>query len=316
MKKEKITYEKVALEWLEYQKKIVKESTHGTYSTSLYNHLIPRLGHMQIEKITRAVMQDLVFQLLGTGRCDNSGGLSERTVKGIMTILKSTMHYAEQNNYINYQDMQVFYPKEKKSYLPKILSHEEQDKLQSYIVKNITSYSLGVLFAIQTGVRIGELCALQYQDINLQEGIVNISKTLQRTFVKNVAQENTSQIVISSPKSKTSIRTIPLTKLLMGILHNYSQQPKDNYLLTGKGKYIEPRSYYNYYRKILKAAEINYLNFHGLRHTFATRCIEAGGDYKIVSELLGHSSVKITLDLYVHPQMDAKRQCVELVNAR
>lgn len=316
MEKSKTTYEKVALEWLEYQKKIVKESTHGTYSTSLYNHLIPRLGHMPIGEINRTVMQDLVFQLLGTGRCDKSGGLSERTVKSIMTILKSTMHYAEQNNYINYQDMQVIYPKEKKSYLPKILSHAEQDKLQKYIVQNITPHSLGILFAIQTGVRIGELCALQYRDINLQEGTVNISKTLQRTFAKNTTQENTSQIIISTPKSKTSIRTIPLTKLLMGILKEYSNQPKDNYLLTGDEKYIEPRSYYNYYKKILKAAGINYLNFHGLRHTFATRCIEAGGDYKIVSELLGHSSVKITLDLYVHPQMDAKRQCVELINAR
>lgn len=316
MEKQETTYEKVALEWLEYQKKIVKESTYGTYSTSLHNHLIPRIGYMQIGEITRTVTQDLVFQLLGTGRCDKSGGLSERTVKGIMTILKSTMHYAGQNGYTNFRDIQVFYPKEKKSYFPKILSHEEQDKLQEYIVQNLTPYSLGILFAIQTGVRIGELCALQYQDINLQEGVVNISKTLQRTFVKNIAQENVSQVIISTPKSKNSIRAIPLTKLLMSILQDYSNLPKENYLLTGKEKYIEPRSYYNYYKKILKAAEISYLNFHGLRHTFATRCIEAGGDYKIVSELLGHSSVKITLDLYVHPQMDAKRQCVELVNVR
>lgn len=315
MEKQEITYEKVALEWLEYQKRIVKESTYGTYSTSLHNHLIPTLGRMQIGEITKEVIQDLVFQLLGTGRRDKRGGLSERTVKGIMTILKSTMHYAGQSGYINYHDMQVFYPKGKNSYSPKILSHAEQEQLQKYIEQNLTSYSLGILFAIQTGVRIGELCALQYQDINLQEGVVNISKTLQRTFVKNAAQENVSQVIISTPKSKNSMRAIPLTKLLMSILRGYSNLPKENYLLTGKGKFIEPRSYYNYYKKILNAAGINYLNFHGLRHTFATRCIEAGGDYKIVSELLGHSSVKITMDLYVHPQMDAKRQCVELVNA-
>ena len=105
MKKQETTYEKIALEWLEYQKKIVKESTYGTYSTSLHNHLIPTLGQLQIGEITKAVIQDLVFQLLGTGRRDKCGGLSERTVKGIMTILKSTMHYAGQNGYINFQDM-------------------------------------------------------------------------------------------------------------------------------------------------------------------------------------------------------------------
>ena len=159
------------------------------------------------------------------------------------------------------------------------------------------------------GLRIGELCALQWSDIDVDNGIMKISKTMQR--LQNLSNTNSKKtdVVISSPKSDSSSRIIPIPEFLQILFKQYKTNDIDAYFLTGTSeRFIEPRTYQYYFKKVLKENNIEQTNYHILRHTFATRCIENGFDIKSLSEILGHSSVKITLDRYVHSSMDLKRK--------
>lgn len=312
---EAILFKDWAKEWLEYERNFLKESSYGNYSTIIYNHLIPYLGECKISDINQKQIQKLIILLSKSGRKDKNGGLSEKTIRDIITVLKNCLKSADYNNLIIYKSDKFDFPKNRKEKFLKVLSISDQNKLQHFILNNLSHRSVGILFTLQTGVRIGELCAIQNEDINLNDNTVRINKTLQRIFIKSDTDGNTSKIMITTPKSNKSYRTIPLTNLLVQTLKKLDISKPSYYLLSGTSKYIEPRTYINYYKKFLENIDINYINFHGLRHTFATRCIEGGGDSKTVSELLGHSSIKLTLDLYVHPQMEAKRKCVELVNS-
>lgn len=313
MKKE-ILFKDWAKQWLEYERNFIKESSYGTYSTIVYNHLIPHLGKLLISDIDQLIIQNLILELSKNGRKDKKGGLSEKTVKDIITILKNCLKDAESNNLIIYNLAKLNYPRTRKEKRLRVLSREQQNLLQNAILKNITNKNIGILFTLQTGIRIGELCAIQNQDINLKDKTVRINKTLQRTFAKTDELVNKSKVIITTPKSDSSFRTIPLSDIVVNALRNIDLSISHNYLLSGNEKYIEPRTYMNYYKKFLEISDITYINFHGLRHTFATRCIESGGDSKALSEILGHSSIRLTLDLYVHSQMDTKRRCVELIN--
>lgn len=251
-----------------------------------------------------------------SGRLDGNGGLSCRTIKGMVTVFRSILLFAEEQYAIK-PDKSCFaklsYPKESRNKCPYVFSCDEQKIIQDYITGHLTYKSLGILFALQTGVRIGELCALQYSDIDFSKKTINITKTLQR--IPHTGQKiNSSRIIISTPKSVSSIRVIPMASGLVQILKNLNYKSEKCYIITGKEQYMEPRGYYHYYRKLLQELQINYANFHTTRHTFATRCIESGADCKTVSEILGHASVKTTLDLYMHPQLEQKRHCIEQMN--
>lgn len=248
-------------------------------------------------------IQDFIFKMANCGRLDCNGGLSCGTIKGMVTVFRSVLSFAEEQ-YAIVPDKSCFaklsYPKESRNKCPYVFSCDEQKAIQEYITEHLTYKSLGILFALQTGVRIGELCALQYGDIDLAKRTINITKTLQR--VPHIGQRiNSSRVIISTPKSDSSIRVIPMASGLVHILKKLNYRSEECYIITGKEHYMEPRGYYHYYRKLLHDVQINYANFHTTRHTFATRCIESGADCKTVSEILGHASVKTTLDLYMHP---------------
>lgn len=165
-----------------------------------------------------------------------------------------------------------------------------------------------------TGLRIGEICALKWNDIDFDNKILIVNKTIQRIFIKNIENKSHSKILITSPKSKSSNREIPLSNSIYNILKLHIPKDTNTYFITGNQKYIEPRTYRSYYDRFIKNIGIEHINFHALRHTFATRLIESGVDYKTVSELLGHSSVNITLSMYIHPHMEQKRKAVECID--
>lgn len=179
--------------------------------------------------------------------------------------------------------------------------------------KSLEYETLGYVVSIYTGIRIGELCALRWEDIDMTNKVIRINKTLQRIYIKSSVGGGKTKIIITPPKSTKSIRVVPISKIVYELLTKMRPNNGDFYLLTGKLKYIEPRLYRKHYYKFLREHGLRIINFHGLRHTFATRCIETGADYKIVSELLGHSSIALTLNLYVHPHLEDKRRCVELI---
>ena len=177
--------------------------------------------------------------------------------------------------------------------------------IRKYAINSNIS-ELGILLCLYTGMRIGEICALKWSDIDLNTQLISVNKTLYR--IKNPAGNNPKTIIIiDAPKSRNSIRKIPIPPFMITRLSDMKNNCfADSYFLTCSNNHTEPRAYRERYKNFLKSVDVPYRNFHVLRHTFATECIRCGIDVKTVSELLGHSSVKITLDRYVHPSIEDK----------
>ncbi|MGP1411826.1 MAG: tyrosine-type recombinase/integrase [Peptoanaerobacter stomatis] len=300
--------------YLKKAENLVKESTYATYNNTIRTHIIPILGEYYMHDITSDILQNMVIELSKNGRKDKKTGLSLKSIKDIMSIIKLTLKDAAKSNIIEHKDIQIIYPKTENSKKIKIFSKTNQKKISQKIYINFNYKNLGILLCMYTGLRIGEICALKWSDIDFETKILFVNKTIQRIFIKNTKNKSHSKVLITSPKSKSSNREIPLSNSIYNILKSHKPQDDDVYLLTGSKKYIEPRTYRSYYDKFIKNTGIEHINFHALRHTFATRLIESGVDYKTVSELLGHSSVNITLNLYIHPHMEQKRKAVECID--
>lgn len=310
--KKKILYKDWIYEWLLDKKNYIKESTYANYSNNIFNHIIPKLGDYYLKDINHKIIQNFLLELSRNGNKNGKSGLSEKTIKDICIIIKSSIKKAVNDGLINHIELSFNYPKSNKEEKIYILTKKEQNKLTNYSLKNINSRNIGILLSLYSGIRIGELCALQWKDIDFQKGLLSIDKTIQRIYIKDKEFNNT-KVIITNPKTKNANREIPINKEFLCILKNNKTKPQD-YILSGNNKYIEPRTYRKYFEKVLKINNIKHINFHSLRHTFATNCISLGVDYKTVSELLGHANVNITLNLYVHPRMSQKKKCIDLVS--
>lgn len=195
----------------------------------------------------------------------------------------------------------------------RVLSISEQEKLERVLREDLSFSNLGILLCLYTGIRIGEVCALTWKDIIAEEQILSVNKTMQRLQQLNGFERKT-RIVISSPKSECSIRRIPLPDSIYHLLQS-NRCSDDSYILTGRiNKFVEPRTMENRFKKVLRLAGVQDTNFHTLRHTFATRCVELGFDIKSLSEILGHASVNITLNRYVHPSMELKQKNMNMLS--
>lgn len=306
-------YSKWLDEWLIYIKPHVKESTFIRYKNIVFNHLKPTIGKLTLSKINTGYIKSYISILLSDGRLDSNGGLSPKTVSDIAMIVKASLKYivsCGETIDCNYEDLRIKNNSQKKM---QVLTKEEEQKLVDALMKNKTLTKIGILLSLYTGIRIGELCALQWEDISFEENLIIIRKTMQRLQKDNIQSENDSKtfILISKPKSQCSNRQIPLPSFLSAILKEYRGK-KDSFILTNtSASFIEPRTMQNHFKRILEQIDLRDFNYHSLRHTFATRCVEAGFDIKSLSEILGHSSVKITLDKYVHSSMEQKRLNME-----
>jgi integrase len=160
-------------------------------------------------------------------------------------------------------------------------------------------------------MRIGEVCALTWEDVDTKQGVIRVSKTIERIYVIDGENKHT-ELIISTPKTKNSNREIPMTKDLLKVLKPLKTIVNGAYyVLTNDANPTEPRTYRNYYKQLLRKLDIPILKFHGLRHSFATRCIESQCDYKTVSVILGHANISTTLNLYVHPNLEQKKRCLD-----
>ena len=309
--KKKILYKDWLWYWMQKKKDYIKESTYSNYSNIISNHIIPELGNIKLSNLNNKLIQEYLINKYKTGRLDGNGGLSYKTIRDIIAVVKSSLKYAIKEEMINNITLDFTYPKIGNKDKIYIMPKKDQERLITYIKQNEDTRSLGVLLALYSGIRIGELCALQWKDIDFKNNILHINKTLQRIYIKD-NKESVSKIIITNPKTHNAERDIPLNKGFAHILKKY-QTESNNYILSNCDKWIEPRTYRRYFKKCLDKAKIGQINFHGLRHTFATNCIKLGVDYKTVSELLGHANVNITLNLYVHPQMSQKKKCIDLI---
>ena len=194
-----------------------------------------------------------------------------------------------------------------------MLSRDEQNRFMSYLLTDMDSCKFGLLLALSTGVRIGELCALQWCNINIREQTIKIAATLQRLHDTDMQGETRTRIVIGEPKSDTSARTIPMISYLADLCKQMDPGNMGAYVLTGTTDYMEPRTLQYQYQALLKATGIPYRNFHVLRHTYASRCVERGVDVKSLSEMLGHTDVRTTLQVYVHSSLEHKMRVIQSI---
>lgn len=279
------------------------------------NHIIPLFGELECSEILPDTLQQYAMHWFGKRSLNGDTPLSSKTVRDLTVVLKSCLKYGVQKGYISSANTNVVFPIVKKENT-QVQTYNvcEQQTIVEAILADLNSKSNGILLCLYTGIRIGELCALKWSDIDLDNGSISISKTLQRLYFKDSHGKGYTKIKISPPKTSTSAREIPISSKLVQTLNALHIDNPDAYVLTNTEKYIEPRTYRNFYLHFMEKLNVKSLKFHSLRHTFATRCIELGADYKSVSEILGHASVSITMNLYVHPSIEQKRRCVELMN--
>lgn len=305
-KKDKFKF--YAVYWLEKKKFEVKNSTYCNYANLLKNNIIPILGEVRFYELSGEILQFFVYKAQGENQ------LSIKTTKDCLGVIKQIIADGQEQGIIP----QFTYPKRKIKYKKqeligsekKTYTEEEYKKIINAILQQIDNKKAGILLGLYTGMRIGELCALQFGDIDFERKCVYVNKTLQRTYdpTKDI---NPSEIRITSTKTESSNREIPLTEEMSKILRGLYKGNKNEYVLTGTAKWTEPRTFRRTYQTFMKKIGIEPLKFHSLRHTFASINIENGSDIKTISEILGHSDIDVTLKVYTHTSQKAKRKAIE-----
>ena len=255
----------------------------------------------------RSVIDDFTHELLF------DDGLAVKTVHDILVVLHSVLKYTATLFPGVFPVIEINYPKESRKEM-RVLSRDEQNRFMSYLLTDMDSCKFGLLLALSTGGRIGELCALQWCNINIREQTIKIAATLQRLHDTDMQGETRTRIVIGAPKSDTSVRTIPMISYLANLCKQMDPGNMGAYVLTGTTDYMEPRTLQYRIEKYTHACGLEGIHAHTLRHTFATRAVEVGFEIKSLSEVLGHSTTTITLERYVHSSMELKRSNMNKLN--
>ena len=301
MVKEK-TINQITEEWKEKKKKYVKKSTYAAYQLLIQNHIKPYFGNLY--EVNEEKVQQFVFDKL-------DAGLSEKTIRDIIIVLKMILKFGIKNGYLEYIQIDAKFPSKQEKKDLDVLSKADQKKFMEHLRNNFTFKNLGIFICLSTGMRIGEICGLRWCDVDTVEGVIKVRHTLQRIYIIEGETRHT-ELLLDTPKTANSVRDIPMSSELLKMLKSLNKVVNENYyVISNDIKPIEPRTYRNYYKKLCKQLDIPELKFHGLRHSFATRCIESKADYKTVSVLLGHSNISTTLNLYVHPNKEQKKKTID-----
>ncbi len=302
------TFKELCEEWLASAKLRVKHSSYCCYEKLINKHVIPYFEDIKYGELGTPIINEFSEYKLKFGKANGFGGLSAKSVHDILVVMRSVAKYAEREYGYRNPMRNISMPKSE-SKEAEVFNKDERGRLQNYLQSNLTESNLGILLTTYSGLRIGELCALTWNDIDFKNGVVRVSKALQR--VPDKSGKGRTALIVTSPKSKTSVRDIPLPAFVLDIL---KQNERSGYILSGTNKPVEPRTMQNRFKAVLKECGVRSANFHLIRHTYATVCIESGFDAKTVSELLGHSNVNITLNRYVHSSMEMKKKCVAGLN--
>lgn len=305
-KSDRIFLNDISKLWLEKKQYEISETTYAIYYTNIKNHIEPYFQNIFISEIDTVVVNNFVKEKLEKGKLNASGGLSVERVKVLYYILKNILYCANSMGYITQNIEKIRFPQKKHMQI-EILSAEQQKQLEQVLYEDKTINKIGIIICLYTGIRIGEVCALKWKDIQFENAMLHIHKTACRT--KDFSEsERKTKLIVKEPKTKHSVRYIPLGSALLEYLKKYKQE--DDYFILTKSsvKPLDPRTYQNQFYNYLKKCNIKKMKFHILRHTFATRWIENNCDIKSLSEILGHSNITITMNTYVHPTMELKRE--------
>ncbi len=298
-------YDGILTAWLQSLRASIKESTFAKYSQIIDSHIRPALGEFPLDKISTQLIEGFIQQQLLSGRLDDKGGLSPKTVTDMLTIIKESIGYARDNEIAVICNLQKITVKKKEREM-RVLTSAEQEALVRVLLDDMDQYKFGVMLSLYTGIRVGELCALQWENLCLPSATLKVRKTMQRIQDKTVGATSKTKVIITGPKSQCAIRDIPLPAFVLDLARPFESSPKTFVLSGGKGRYVEPRTMQNRFKQYIKDSGIADANYHSTRHTFATRCVEVGFDIKTLSEILGHANVNITLNRYVHSSFELK----------
>lgn len=303
MLKTTYTFKEIAKLWKVANKRNFKGSTELKYDNLIEKHIMPFLGNYNISNITSFVLNEYICTKLNTGRIDNKGGLSPSYVKSIMVIIVSIIKFAVDEHLcepIVLSSCKIQTYKKK----IKVLTQDDQVCLENNLLSDTDITKLGILISLRTGLRIGEVCALKWSDIDFVNHIIHIHATVSRVKDKN---GKGTKLIIEKPKTKSSNREIPIPSDLYEVLISMKKISVSAFVISDRDTFISPRTYEYRYHKVLKSSNVENVNYHTLRHTFATRCIEKGVDVKSLSEILGHSNISTTLNTYVHSSIEFKK---------
>lgn len=295
--------------WLAEKRDCWKITTYSAYENLTRKYIIPSLGTCKVSKITEELLTKLVNKIRYT---QNGKRLSDGYLHNICSVVIMIMNHLRTKHYfvINIPGNPIMQSRQSFMILP---SDHDLAKLEEYLFTHMSKdgTSLGILTSLYTGIRIGELCGLTWENINLNDEVIYIRQNMQRTKLFD-GQKNKTQIVFQKPKTVNSIREIPIPPILLPLFQK-QQGEKSEFLIKGRKRaYAEPRTVEYRFEHILEKCSINKFHFHMLRHTFASRCIVKGFDVKSLSELLGHSNIQTTLNLYVHSSKQHKKQLMNL----
>ena len=304
--------------WLCDVRMSVKESTYSRYYTTVKKYILPGMGDERVSDIGAKEINAFSQRLMRYG--GTGSGLSSKTVTDIIVVLRSILKYGMSDGYVTGEMSGVRYPAKEVKRVA-IIEDAELTELENLLMRSEKRIAVGVLLSLYTGVRIGELCGLLWRDVDFENGLMNVRRTVERISEVDPLAKQKTKLIICNPKTESSARTIPLPPFLLERLRAEFCRVRastalgdgvmDIYVISGRSTPHEPHSVYAKYKRFLRANKFGDYTFHTLRHTFATRCIEAGFDAKSLSEILGHSSITTTLSIYVHPTMSQKRAQME-----
>lgn len=302
----KMTVEYWMTYWFAVNKPLHKESTNVRYDFLIRRHILPELGKLPLTAIDKLTINRFLEHKQKSGGLAGNQSLSPAYVRSIAVILQSALQQATSEG---------VYPSALKIHKPsaekresRVLSAEEQHRLETHLKPIESGTDLGVLLALYGGLRAGEVCALSWDDVDLKVGVMQIRHTVIRTKDPHTGK---TTMALDSPKTTASFRTIPLHPCLRPVLEIAYRNRLSPFVISDTDTFIHPRTFAYRFQQFLKSHQLPVVNFHTLRHTFATRCIAAGMDVKTLSELLGHSGVSVTLNTYVHSSLERKQQQLE-----
>lgn len=280
----------VAFDWLAAKSSHLKPGSIARYETIIRCHILPLLGDTAIKDLTAEKLSAAVWQL-------KKKQLAVKTLTDISVVLKAILKSAAAEHFLPvgvYSTLDISLPRQRRPQIETFTDREVR-RLTAYLLKDTDLNKLAVLLALNSGLRLGELCALCWQDIDWPTATLRVCRSVQRSK---------GGLILQTPKSASSHRTIPLTQEMLALLH---EQQHDGEYIFGGVKPLEPRYLQRHFTDLQNDAGIEPRNFHLLRHTFATRFISGGGSAKSLAEILGHANVQTTLQLYVHPTLEQKR---------
>lgn len=304
--KAECTFEELLNLWLNANRIRLKGGTISTYYSVIHTHIIPKLGRIPACSLDVEMINSYLAKELEQGRQYGEGGLSPSYVRTIMLVIKAALHYGVENGFCPPVAGKICKPTIYKKDI-RILTVAEQRQLEERLHAASDELRTGIFLSLYAGLRLGEICALSWDDVDLKDRIIHVRHTTARVMGK----DNKSAYAIDTPKTGNSHRDIPIVSLLYDVLLQRRRNSTFDYVVSNRNGFLNPRNFEHMYRRIMKELCLCDVNFHALRHTFATRCIEAGVDVKSLSEILGHSNAATTLNTYVHPSMELKRIQIE-----